>query len=219
MKHLEKFFDYILESADSGRYTIDKLNEILVPIRDMGIDVSIEDYQGLEKSITEGEFSGRKFITINFYLKDFSSGAGFGSYTTMIDNDKVWEFLDELITFKSRLQSDKVCLYFSIRNDYPRFSISFLTDGEVDSDLFELEKFYNSIRRKGNSGTTDFYHGLVMTLDKENKTIKINASMSYTDRKLNNLFRGLDISKFDIKKELRDSYGDKAATILVTLKP
>ena len=27
MKHLEKFFDYILESAESGRYTIEKLKE------------------------------------------------------------------------------------------------------------------------------------------------------------------------------------------------
>lgn len=218
MEHLSKFFDYIVESSESGeRFTKEKIEELLVPFRDIGgVDINISEYDGLEKSITEGPFAGRKYISVTFMLNmDYDDA--FGGYRNMIIDDRIWEFLDELITFKSRLESDKVSLFMSNRHGY-RISVAFLTDGEVDSELFEIEKFHNAIRKKANSGTTTFYHGLVIRLDKETRTITINSSMEYTDRKLNNLFRGLDISNFDIQKELREGSIGQGAIILIRPK-
>jgi len=43
--------------------------------------------------------------------------------------------------------------------------------------------------------------------------------MSYTDRKWNRLFSGIDFSKFNIEKQIEeDRYGVKSATITITLK-
>lgn len=220
MKHLNKFFDYIVESTGSGEFDKDHLEELLIPIRDLGVSVNINDYDGLVKPVIKGEFSGRGYVSVSFRLNKFESidsDEYFGGYRRMISDDKVWEFLDELISFKNRLNSDKVLFYFNINQGgvfNPAFGLSFLVPGDFKSDIFELEKAYDILRRKSNRGTTDFYYSLVIKLNKEENCIDISISNSYTDRKFNNFIRGVDVSKLNIEKEISND----SAKIKITLK-
>ena len=72
----------------------------------------------------------------------------------------------------------------------------------------------------------DWTHLLNMTknLDKENLKITVRCNgvfdtASYTDRKWNGLFRGIDFSEFNVEKEItEDRWGSKHAVITITLK-
>lgn len=226
MKHLERFFNYIVESTESAEFDKDYLEELLVPMKDLGVSVNIDDYTGLIKPVIKGEFLGRGYITVSFRLDNFESVGSdeyFGGYRNMVSDEKVWEFLDELISFKNRLNSDKVLFYFNINQGgifNPAFGISFLVPGELNSDIIELEKAYDIIRRKSNRGSTDFSYNTTLNLDRENKELIIRCSMAYTDRKFNNLISDIDKSLFNIEKvsEERDGWGGSSAVIKITLK-
>ena len=229
MNHLNRFFDYIVESTESGEFDKEHLEDLLVPIRDLGVTVNINDYNGLVKPVIKGEFSGRGYVSVSFRLDKFESVDSdeyFGGYRRMISDDKLWEFLDELISFKNRLNSDKVLFYFNINQGgifNPAFGLSFLVSGEMQSDIVELEIAADIIRRRRNRGTTDFYHNVTMNLDKENKELIVRCSMDYTDRKFNNLISDIDKSLFNIEKvsEEKDRYGHSrytSAVIKITLK-
>lgn len=221
MKHLERFFNYIVESTESDEFDVDYLEELLIPMSDLGIEFHIKKSDGgLIKTVTNGQFKGRGYIDITFNLSSlekFSGDDEFGSHKRMITDDRFWDFLDEFITFKDRIESDKIAVYFNTNSGdhfYPFFSISFLVPGDYTSDIFELEKAYDILRRKSNRGTTDFYNALIIKLDKEEKCINISLSNSYTDRKFNNFMGGVDVSKLNIEKDVQ---GEKA-NIKITLK-
>ena len=71
---------------------------------------------------------------------------------------------------------------------------------------------------------SDFTNNMTKNLNKEELkiTVKCNGvwdQASYTDRKWNGLFRGIDFSKFNVEKEITtDGYGRNDATITITLK-
>jgi hypothetical protein len=74
------------------------------------------------------------------------------------------------------------------------------------------------------SDKSDFSNNMTKNLDKENLKITVNCNgvwdtASYTDRKWNGLFRGIDFSKFNVDKKITtDGYGHKSATVTITLK-
>lgn len=224
MKHLERFFNYIVESTESNEFSEEYLEDLLVPMSDLGIKANINKTNGFINTVTKGEFKGRGYINITFNLSDlehFSGDDEFGRHKRMITDDRFWDFLDEFITFKNRIETDKIAVYFNTNSGdhfYPFFSISFLVPGDYVSDIFELEKAYDILRRKSNTGTTDFYYNLIIKLDKEEKCINISVSDDYTDRKFNNLMRGVDTSKLNIEKEIHPAGHLKRATIKITLK-
>lgn len=224
MKHLERFFNYIVESTESNEFSEEYLEELLVPMSDIGIKGYINKTDGLINTVTKGEFKGRGYINITFNLSDlehFSGDDEFGRHQRMITDDKFWDFLDEFITFKNRLETDKIAVYFNTNSGghfYPFFSISFLVPGDFKSDIFELEKAYDILRRRSNVGTTEFYYNLIIKLNKEEKFIDIRVSDSYTDRKFNNFMSGVDTSKFNIEKDVQTKGVWKKANIKITLK-
>ena len=75
-----------------------------------------------------------------------------------------------------------------------------------------------------NASKSDFTNNMTKNLNKEELkiTVKCNGvwdQASYTDRKWNGLFRGIDFSKFNVEKEItEDRFGSKSAVVTITLK-
>ena len=217
MKYLNRFVTYLNESnGDITDLSKDELDELLIPMVDMGIEYSFTT----PRVITEGEFSGYKSMNIQF-RNSFEMGPA-GGYTEQIIDEKFWDFLDELIALKNRLESSKV----SINTNWRHYIIvTFIQKAKVEGDLFLVQKLYNEMSTRTNAAKSDFSNTMTKILDKENLKITVRCggswgTASYTDRKWNGLFRGIDFSKFNIEKEVtEDRYGVKSAIITITLKP
>jgi hypothetical protein len=213
MRYLDKFVNYINESTeDITDLSEEELNELLIPISDLGIEYDFST----PTTITDGEFAGYKSMSIHF-KNDFKLGVN----SEKIIDDNFWKFLDELISLKNRLESSRV----SINSNWKNYIVvTFVQKAKVEGDLFTIQKLYNDMTAKTNDSKSDFNYGLVKRLYPEDLKIVVTCggsfgSSEYTDRKWNGLFRGVDFSKFDIDKKITtDGWGYKSATITITLK-
>ena len=201
MKYLEKFVNYLNEAAeDITDLSKEELDDLLLPMVDMGIEYSFTT----PRVITEGEFSGYKSLNIQF-RNSFELGPA-GGYTEQIVDPKFWDFLDELISLKNRLESARV----SIGTNWRHYIIvTFIQKSKVEGDLFLIQKLYNEMSARTNAAKSDFSNNMTKNLDKENLKITVRcggglSSGEYTDRKWNGLFRGIDFSKFNIEKEITE---------------
>ena len=216
MRYLEKFVNYLNESTeDITDLTKDELDDLLIPISDLGVEYSFT----APRVITDGEFSGYKSMNIVF-RNSFQLGAS-GGYTDQIIDDKFWDFLDELIALKNRLESARVSISTNWRH---HIIVTFVQKSKVEGDLFTIQKLYNDMTLRTNASKSDFTNNMTKTLDKENLKITVRCnggfgSSDYTDRKWNGLFRGIDFSKFNVEREItEDRWGGKSAVITITLK-
>ena len=216
MRYLEKFVNYLNESnEDITDLSKEDLDDLLLPITDLGIEYSFSE----PRTITEGEFSGYKSINIIF-RNSFKLGPS-GGYSEQIVDDKFWDFLDELIALKNRLESAQVSINSNWRN---YIVVTFIQKAKVEGDLFTIQKLYNDMNLRTNASKSDFTNNMTKNLNKEELkiTVKCNGvwdQASYTDRKWNGLFRGIDFSKFNVEKDITtDGYGRNDATIIITLK-
>lgn len=216
MKYLNKFTNYLNESnSDITDLSKEELDDLLLPITDLGITYTF----GEPMVITEGEFSGQKSMNVVF-RNNFKIGPG-GGYTDQIIDEKFWDFLDELIAFKNRLESSRVSISTNWRHS---IVVTFVQKSKVEGPLFIVTQLYNEMRKRTNAAKSDFVNSMTKKLDKDNLKITVNChgfrEGAYTDRKWNNLFRGIDFSKFNLEKEIsEDRNGDKSAVITITLKP
>ena len=216
LKYFENFANYLNESSeDITDLSKEELDELLIPMTDLGIEYSITT----PRVITDGEFSGYKSLNIQF-RNSFKLGPA-GGYTEQIIDEKFWDFLDELIALKNRLESSRVSINTNWRHG---IVVTFIQKAKVEGDLFTIQKLYNEMSVRTNASKSDFSNNMTKNLDKENLKITVNCNgvwdtASYTDRKWNGLFRGIDFSKFNVEKEITTNrYGDKSAIITITLK-
>ncbi len=216
MKHLTKFVNYLNESVDDiTDISKEDLDDLLIPITDLGISYTFSE----PRVITSGEYSGYKSMNINF-RNSFQLGEA-GGYTEQIIDTKFWEFLEELISLKKRLESMRVSINTNWRHN---IVVTFIQKAKVEGDLFLIQQLYNEMNKRTNASKSDFSNSMTKKLDKDNLTITVNCSgsidsASYTDRKWNGLFRGIDFSKFNVEKEItEDRWGSKSAVVTITLK-
>lgn len=216
MKYLSKFINYISESVeDVTDLSKEELDDLLLPIKDLEIEYSFTE----PRTITSGEFSGYKSMNINF-RNTFQLGEA-GGYTEQIIDTRFWDFLEELITLRHRLESNRVSINTNWRH---HIVITFIQKTKVEGDLFLVQQLYNEMNKRTNASKSDFSNCMTKKLDKDNLTITVNCSgsldsASYTDRKWNGLFRGIDFSKFNVEKEVaEDRWGTKSAVVTITLK-
>ena len=216
LKYFENFVNYLNESTeDVTDLTKEELDELLIPIIDLGVQYTFSP----PRVITDGEFSGYKSMNIVF-RNSFQLGPS-GGYTEQIIDDKFWDFLDELIALKNRLESAKVSISTNWRH---HIVVTFIQKAKVEGDLFTIQKLYNDMSLRTNASKSDFTNNMTKSLDKENLKITVRCSggfgsSDYTDRKWNGLFRGIDFSKFNVEKEItEDRYGGKSAVVTITLK-
>ena len=216
MRYLEKFVNYLNESTEEiADLSKEELDELLIPITDLGVEYSFTT----PRVITDGEFSGYKTMNIQF-RNSFKLGPS-GGYSEQIVDDKFWDFLDELIALKNRLESARV----SINSNWKNYIVvTFIQKAKVEGDLFTIQKLYNDMNLRTNASKSDFTNNMTKNLNKEELkiTVKCNGvwdQASYTDRKWNGLFRGIDFSKFNVEKDITtDGYGRNDATIIINLK-
>ncbi len=216
MRYLENFINYLNESVeDITDISKEELDDLLLPITDLGISYTFSE----PRTITSGEFSGYKSMNINF-RNSFQLGEA-GGYTEQIIDTKFWEFLEELITLKKRLESSRVSINTNWRHN---IVVTFIQKAKVEGDIFLIQQLYNEMSKRTNASKSDFSNCMTKKLDKDNLTITVNCSgsidsASYTDRKWNGLFRGIDFSKFNVEKEVtEDRWGSKSAVVTITLK-
>jgi hypothetical protein len=213
MKYLEKFVTYLNESTeDITDLSKEDLDDLLTPISHLGIEYSLSP----PSTITDGEFSGYKSMSIQF-KNDFKLAEN----SERIVDERFWEFLDELVALKNRLESSRV----SINSNWKNYIVvTFIQKAKVEGDLFTVQKLYNEMSTKTNAAKSDFCYGITKRLYPDELKIVVNFHGAYgdfTDRKWNGLFRGVDFSKFNIEKKVDDaktSYGDKSYEITITLK-
>jgi hypothetical protein len=216
LKYFENFVKYINESSeDITDLSKEELDELLIPMIDLGIEYSFTT----PRVITEGEFAGYKSLNIQF-RNSFQLGPA-GGYTEQIIDEKFWDFLDELIALKNRLESARVSINTNWRHG---IVVTFIQKAKVEGDLFLIQKLYNEMSVRTNASKSDFSNGMVKRLNKDELKIVVTCgggfgSAEYTDRKWNGLFRGIDFSKFNVEKEItEDRWGSKSATITITIK-
>lgn len=214
MKYLHKFLHHLNESQDITDLSKEELDEMLLPIKDLEIEYSFTE----PRTITEGEYEG--FTSMNIVFRSNFKTGPMGGYTEMIIDERFWEFLDELIAFKNRLESVQVSIAQSFKYN---IVVSFIQNAKVEGDLFKIQKLYNEMTKRTSTAKSDFVNGMVKKLNKEELKITVNCNGfgdgSYTDRKWNGLFRGIDFSDFNVEKNItEDRYGDKQAEITITLK-
>lgn len=201
MKYLDKFARYL---SESNHISTEDIEEFIIPFQDLGLECVITDFD----TISYGEFIGRKcrkiIIDISILEKDI-----YGSIT----NQNIWEILDELITLKNRLESEKV--FLAIGSSF--IIVTFLENDEVDSDIVELSKLYRAIL---DVSVNSHYKNLFIksiypsfSIHDKKIIIRIKAS-EYTDRRWNSLVKDIDFSKFDIIKS-----NDFWSEIILTIVP
>ena len=61
-----------------------------------------------------------------------------GGFTEQIVDDKFWDFLDELIALKNRLESAQVSINSNWRN---YIVVTFIQKAKVEGDLFTIQKY------------------------------------------------------------------------------
>ena len=216
MKYLEKFVNYLNESnEDITDLSKEELDDLLIPMTDMGIEYSFTE----PRTITEGEYSGYKSMNINF-RNTFEMGPA-GGYTEQIIDTKFWDFLDELIALKNRLESARVSISTNWKH---HIIVTFIQKAKVEGDLFLIQQLYNEMTKRTSASKSDFVNNMVKRLYKDELKIVVTCgggfgTAEYTDRKWNGLFRGIDFSNFNVEKEIsEDRWGVKTATITITLK-
>ena len=217
LKYFENFANYLNESTeDVTDLSKEELDELLIPMTDLGIEYSITT----PRVITDGEFSGYKSLNIQF-RNTFKMGES-GGYTDQIIDEKFWDFLDELISLKNRLESTRVSISTNWKH---HIVVTFIQKTKVEGSLFLIQQLYNEMTKRTYASKSDFTNNMTKNLNKEELkiTVKCNGSWdtaAYTDRKWNGLFRGIDFSKFNVEKEItEDRYGYKSATITIAIKP
>ena len=182
MKHLTKFIEYLKESNDVPD---DDIKVMFLPFEDLGVKCELLGKQ----TITEGKYMGR--VSRNIILTpNFKTDGGW-----MIDDDRYWEFLDELITFKNRLESDDVSVNM---NWVDRIRIRYILGSSETGDILELKTLYNKIHGKLISSRSDFSNDMTIETDYENKRFIVHCSSGFTNRKWKLFITGMDISKFDM---------------------
>ncbi len=211
MKYLEKFCNYLNESNQFEDLTKEQLDELLLPIYDLEIEYSFQ----APRTITEGEYAGYTSMNITFRTK-FKTGP-MGGYTDMIIDEKFWEFLDELIAFKNRLESVQVGITSNLKWGV---TLAFIQNAKVEGNIFKMQKLYNEMSKRTSVAKSDFANSTTKKFDKDTMTITVRCSDGYTDRKWNGLFRGIDFSEFNVEKTISepDRWGTRTAVVTITLK-
>jgi hypothetical protein len=143
-----------------------------------------------------------------------------GGYTEQIIDTKFWDFLDELIALKNRLESDRVSISTNWKH---HITVTFIQKAKVEGDIFLIQQLYNEMSKRTSASKSDFSNNMTKKLDKDELKITVKCggfgSAEYTDRKWNGLFRGIDFSNFNVEKEITtDRYSQINAVVTITLK-
>lgn len=205
MKYLDRFFTYIKES---NQFDLDEINSMLLPVKDMDIDFTILGQGASDNYLVNGMYNGHKYLHIKFKLNSLrTESLIINSYESeYISDDKVWEFLEELLSFRVRALNGRLCnecliQFNNIRNDQ---FITLLLVGDKENDNIELLELSEKMKSRLYSMSTEFSYDTIVTYHGDYIMVK-TSEYFYTDRKFKNLINrclNLDSMSFgDLKIE------------------
>lgn len=211
MKHLKEFFNYIKESKSIDR---EEIASMLLPISDMGLNISYSEGTIISATSIDDKNHGRRYLKVSINLDRLNKSDIIldGFRRKEIDDDRFWEILDEILSLRSRLMEEHItnCLIdFIIRDNYSSISLILVGDKEEEkSDESLLTELRSILRARLNNMTTDFSYNTVVSLSRSGQKVWVDvktSALDYTDRKFNNLLRGIDMSKFSVERRMPDS--------------
>lgn len=221
MKYLREFFNYIKESKDIDKEEVDTM---LLPIKDMGFRISYSEGVIISGSNVGDKNHDRKYLKVDIDLSSLNrSDVILDGYRRQeIDDDRFWEILDEIISLRGRLMGEHIenCIIdFIIRENYFAISLILVGDKAQKIDNQSLSDLRNILRSKLNNMFTDFSYSTVVSLSTSGDSVEVKTdAISYTDRKFNNLLRGIDMSKFSVEKRMPDNILDEVCNIIKVKK-
>lgn len=112
--------------------------------------------------------------------------------------DKIWKIFSELSDISGRY-SDSM-LYFDNDIGDPKIILFLFFETEIDKSELKIRQIYQEIKGRLNQSTSDFSNSTTIKI--EDDKIVISSSYEYTDRKFRNLIRGIDMTGFELKKEI-----------------
>lgn len=224
MKHLKEFFNYIKESKSIDR---EEIAFMLLPISDMGLNISYSEGTIISGASPDDKNNGRKYLKVSINLNGLNrSDIILDGYRRKgIDDDRFWEVLDEILSLRSRLIEEHInnCLIdFIIRDNYSSISLILVGNKEEEkSDESLLTELRSVLRAKLNNMTTGFSYSTVVSVVRSDEKVSLEVktrATDYTDRKFNNLLRGIDMSKFSIDRRMLDNRLDDVYNIITVKK-
>lgn len=104
---------------ETKNHTLKDIEVMLIPFDDLGIEykISIDKEKG-------GPHIGKNVCVIVFNYSKFRTSAEHCWIIGEDDRKRYWEFLDELITFKNRLESDDVAI--AVDSAHKEIGVAFL---------------------------------------------------------------------------------------------
>jgi hypothetical protein len=188
---IDNFNKFISENKDvENSITIEFINDCLVHIKDLGFKIYINDKEEIYPH--KGEFENRYYISVRIDANVEKDPNGFMG-------NKIFELLEEVTTLRYRLN----CLINLDRNFI--FLRIFTDKTNIDNKELELKKLRSLLRDRVYSGKTDFYHSI--TTDITDNEVILNINREYTDRKLANMIKDIDLSKFEMTKKVNTNKG------------
>lgn len=210
MKHLREFLNYIKESKSIDK---EEISHMLLPISDMGLNIYYKEGTIISVDGHDDKNHHRKYLKVLIDLNRLNKSDIIlnGHRKKIIDDDRFWEILDEILSLRSKLMEEHIsnCLIdFIIKDNYPKISLILVGEKEVDnSDEFLLKELRSIILAKLNSMENDFSDNTIVSLSRSGEKVKLEIkthAFDYTDEKFNDLFKGVDMSKFSIEKIASD---------------
>jgi hypothetical protein len=203
MKYLNKFYNYLNESVNLD---IDDLKDIVLSLEDIA-DITIKE----DAVFFKNEYKKAYSLLINISKLNKETIIENSFQRNIIDDNKYWEILDELINIKNRLTNN---VYTIIFEPFPQSTGSNIEINKIKvhiilNKLSEdiLKGYYLKLNAKLNSMKTEFSYNTVIYKDEVNNTITAlrikSDNSSYSDRKFNNLISGIvDKEKVNINKNV-----------------
>ena len=190
MQYLTKFLEYLKESEDKST---EEIEVMLLPFEDIGVRCRVLAKSTITEGVYKGRIASHIMLEINFKK----------NYQSMIDDDRYWIFLDELLSFKARLESDNVSINSNWCGDNreSRIRITYIESSSESGDILELKTMYNKIQNKYRSGRSDFSNGITIDEDFKNKKFIVHCG-NFTSRKWKLFIKDMDISNFDMSVKM-----------------
>jgi hypothetical protein len=216
MKRLHKFYEYIKENAEWDQ---DAVNEMLLPIKDLGFEVQISDpivVADPSSKIYKKMVREIKIWIKSEYNKDIDSGAEFfmykenGQWDRNYTSDiKVFELLIEFGNLCSRLVDDGSAACISWTNSNVQLSLIQVLEeaNSIENNEIELKDAFSNLRNKFYRRSGDFIHTMIfnpMEVSKVKDKFSILCGDFYapfTKRRWSAFTKEVDLTKFDVTIE------------------
>ena len=222
---LQRFYEYIKETAE---WDDDAIQEMLLPIKDLGFEVQISDpqpvtdtsshlYKKMVRSIViwvKNKYTSELNTDLDIFI--FKEGSFDRNYTS---DPRMFELMTEVGNLCSRLSEDGSALSITWQDSSMKFSILHVVEETMSSDNeLVLREVFNTLRSKFIKSHTDFARHMLFgprDVDQVKDSFEIRCGGNFgvfTNRKCAAFTKAIDMSKVNVR--LRHDEDDEDIVIV-----